>query len=63
MMQNLWNTEDQKLLERLKKDVLSGPTLARPDSSRRLYIKIDWSKDTMGDVLLQEDDSAEAIKS
>ena len=38
--QNLWNTEDQRLLERLKKDILSGPNLARPDPSRRFYIRL-----------------------
>ena len=27
LMQNLWNIEDQRLLERLNKNILSGPTL------------------------------------
>ena len=62
-MQNLWNTEDQRLLERLKKDILSGPTLERPDPSRMYYINIDWSKDGMIAVLLQAYVSEEAIKS
>ena len=61
-MQSLWNPEDQRLMEWLKKNILSGPTLARPDPYRRLYIKTDWSKDVMEAVLLQEDVSAEAIK-
>ena len=52
-MQNLWSKEDQRLLERIKKDILSGPTLAIPDPYRRFYIKIDWSKDGMLAVLLQ----------
>ena len=39
-MQNLWNIEDQILLGSLNKDILSGPTLERPDPSRRFYIKI-----------------------
>ena len=39
LMQNLWNLEDQRLLERLNKDVLSVPTLARPYPFRRFYIK------------------------
>ena len=47
LMQNLWNTEDNILLERLNKDILSVPTLAIPDPSRRFYIKIDCSKDGM----------------
>ena len=54
-MQNLCNPEYQRLLERLKTDILSGPTLSRPDPSRRFYIKTDWSKDGMGVVLLQAD--------
>ena len=62
MIHKPWNPEDQRLMERLNKDILSGPTLARPDPSRRFYIKIDWSKDKMGAVLLQADVSKEAIK-
>ena len=30
LMQNIWNSEDQRLLEVLKKDILSGLTLAIP---------------------------------
>ena len=52
MMQNLWNLDGQRLLERLKKYILSGPILARPDPSRWFYIKKYWSKDGMGEVLL-----------
>ena len=50
----------KKLLERIKKDILSGPTLSRPDPSRGFYIKTDWSKDGMGAVILQVDVSEEA---
>ena len=42
LMQNLWNLEYQRLLERLNKDILSGPTLAIPDPYRRLYINTYW---------------------
>ena len=49
-------------MEQLKKNILSGPTLARPDYSRRFYINIDWSKDGMGAVLPQADVSEEARK-
>ena len=62
-MQNLWNTEKQWLLERLKKEILSGSTLARPDPYRKLYIKTDWYKDGMGAVLLQAYVSEESRKS
>ena len=63
LMQNLWNTEDQRSLEMLKKDILSGPTLARPDPSRRFYTKTYWYKDVTGALILQADVSEEAIKS
>ena len=63
LMQNLWNPENQRLLERLKKDILPETTLARLYSSRRFYIKTYWSKYLMGVVLLQSDVSEEAIKS
>ena len=59
-MKNLWNPEDQRLLERLNKDILSGPTLERPDSSRRFYTKRYWSKDRIGVVLMQADVSEES---
>ena len=62
LMQNIWNPEGQRLIERLKKDILSGPTLSRPDPYRRFYIKIYWSKHGMGAVLLKPDVSEEAIK-
>ena len=62
-MQNLWNIEVQRSLERLKKDILSGPTLAIPDPSIRFYINIDWFKVRMAAVVFQSDVSEEAIKS
>ena len=54
-MQNLWTPEDQRLPERLKYDIMTGPMFARPESYRRFYIKTDWSKDGMGEVILQVD--------
>ena len=38
-----------------------GPTLAIPDSSRRFCINTDWSKYGIRAVLMQSDDSVEAI--
>ena len=63
LIQNLCNPDDQNLLERINKDIVSGPTLEIPDPSIRLYIKTYWSKDGMVMVILQADDLAEAIKS
>ena len=62
-MQNLWTPDDQRLLEQINKDIISVPTLTIPYTYRRFYIKTYWSKDGMGVVLLQIDDSVEAIKS
>ena len=62
-MQKLWNIEYQISLKRLKKCILSGPTLARPDPTRMFYIKTYFSKDIMGAVLLQSDVSEEVINS
>ena len=58
----LWSNEDEVILRDLKVDILKGPTLARPNHNRRFYLKSDWSKDKMGAVLLQADDSPQAIK-
>ena len=49
-------------MERLKKEILSGPNLERPEPSRSFYIKTDWSKDEMGAVIFQADVSEEARK-
>ena len=54
LMQNLWTPEYQRLLERLNEYITEGPILARTEPSQRFYIKVDWSKDGMGDVLSQE---------
>ena len=63
LIQNLWNLEDQRLIERLKKYILLGHTLAIPDTSIRFYIKTDWFKYGMGAVLLQENVSEETRNS
>ena len=62
-MHNLCNIEDQRLLEQLKRYILSGTTLSIPYPSRRFYIKTDWSKYGMGALLLQTDVSEEARES
>ena len=56
LMQNLWIPEDQRLLERIKEDIVIGSTLIRTDLSRRFYIKMDWYKDEMGEVIMQENE-------
>ena len=58
-MKNLCKPKDQRFLEQINKDIVSGPTLARPETHQRLYINTYWYKDRIGSVLLQSDDSAE----
>eukprot|EP00957_Ditylum_brightwellii_P168914 12856962-Ditylum_brightwellii.AAC.1 len=48
LMTQLWSQECEELLRRLKEDVIKGPMLARPDPTRRFYLKTDWSKNGMG---------------
>jgi hypothetical protein len=73
LMAKLWNADDRtadekfaeygetndKLLESLKREVLAGPTLKRPNPNRRFYVKTDWSAWAQGAVLLQADVSEE----
>ena len=47
----------------VKERYLSGPALARLNSSRRFYINTYWFKYVMVVVLMQSDVSEEAIKS
>ena len=49
-------------LEWLKEDIMAGPKLARTEPSRIFYIKKDWSKYGIRKVIMQEDESVEAIK-
>ena len=61
-MHNLCKPEDQNIINMLKDDIVAGPTLATPYSSRIFYIKTGWYKYGMGDVLLQVDNSLKSIK-
>ena len=63
LIQNLWNPNDQRLLEWFKKYIVSGPSLSRPYPYLRLYISTYWSKDGIGVVLLQVDDSSDSRNS
>ena len=56
-----WQEEDQKLLIELLDELITRPTLARPDYTRRFYLKTDWCRLGMAAVLLQADpDDADA---
>ena len=55
LMTTLWQQAHDTILAQLKNDIIAGPVLARPDPSRRFYLKMDWSKEKMGAVLLQAD--------
>ena len=63
LIQNLWTPDDQRLLGLISKDIVSRPTLERPDPYLRFYIKTYWSKDGMEEVIMQVDNSLEAINS
>ena len=52
-----------KITGTVKERYLSGPALARLNSSRRFYINTYWFKYVMVVVLMQSDVSEEAIKS
>ena len=62
LMQNLLTPEDQILLDRLKEDIIEGPTLVIPNPYCGFYIDTDLYKDVMGVVLLKADDSVGATK-
>ena len=42
LMTELWTTQHNEILEQLKKDVIAGPVLARPDPLRHFYLKTNW---------------------
>ena len=50
-----WTNQDQELLKELLDELISRPTLARPDYTRRFYLKTDWCRLGMAAVLLQAD--------
>ena len=54
-METAWTAEDQQLLHDLIDELTSRPTLARPDYTRRFYLKTDWCRLGMAAVLLQAD--------
>ena len=62
-MQNLWMLDDKTLPDRLKKEVIPGPMLARPDLSRRFCINTERYKVITVFMLLQSDYMLEAINS
>ena len=62
LVQNLWAPDDQWLRKRLKKDIISGPKLARLESYRKFYTRTYCSKDGMVAVILQLDDSVDSRK-
>ena len=62
-MDSVWTAEDTKLLNDLLDELASRPTLARPNYTRRFYLKTDWCRLGMAAVLLQaEPESTEAAE-
>ena len=58
-IQNLLTPEVQISLERLEEYIKEGPKLERSEPSRIFYIKTNWSRNEIGAVLLQANESAE----
>lgn len=54
-LDTVWQEEDNKLVEELVNELMKRPTLARPDYTRRFYLKTDWCRLGMAAVLLQAD--------
>jgi Reverse transcriptase (RNA-dependent DNA polymerase)/RNase H-like domain found in reverse transcriptase len=54
-LDTVWQEEDNKLLKVLVDELIKRPTLARPDYTRRFYLKTDWCRLGMAAVLLQAD--------
>ena len=50
-----WQPEDDQLMKELLEELITRPTLARPDYTRRFYLKTDWCRLGMAAVLLQAD--------
>ena len=57
-----WVQEDQQLLNKLLDELITRPTLARPDYTRRFYLKTDWCRLGMAAVLLQADPDDDEAK-
>ena len=60
-----WNESDEKLRTELLNEIKQRPTLARPNFSRRFYLKTDWSAQGKAAVLLQacpESDEARKLE-
>jgi hypothetical protein len=53
IMRQLWEQQDDQILDDLKQAILTGPVLKRPEPNRRFYLKTDWSAHAQGAVLLQ----------
>jgi hypothetical protein len=53
ILRELWTDSEDQLLNQLKKDILNGPVMRRPDPNRRYYLKTNWSAKVQGAVLLQ----------
>ena len=54
-LDNVWSNEDDDIMRDLLEELMSRPTLARPDYTRRFYLKTDWCRLGMAAVLLQAD--------
>lgn len=54
-LRHIWTEDDTKTMNELLDELTSRPVLARPDYTRRFYLKTDWCRLGMAAVLLQAD--------
>ena len=52
----MWEEEQQKVFEKLKKALPEAPILAKPDFSKTFKVQSDASNLAVGSILTQEDD-------
>jgi hypothetical protein len=60
MLTNLWTPKEDSLIHVLKKAILTGPVLKRPDWDRQFHVKTDWSSFAKGGALCQAECTPEA---
>ena len=54
-LHNIWTEDDTEMMKTLIDELVARPVLARPNYTRRFYLKTDWCRLGMAAVLLQAD--------
>ena len=56
-----WTTDIVNLFDKCKKSIIFTPVFTRYDSAKYFFLKIDWSAEGIGYILLQPDNSIESM--